>query len=177
MRISDWSSDVCSSDLAAKRELLLETFILCDEPAGQPRQKAVIAAAQRGVNVQMTLDGWGSATLPQSFIEPMIEAGVRIHIYDPVKWVFGRRTQIFRRLHRKLIVIDQRVAWCGGINFAHDHLRSYGEQSKQDYAIEVEGPVEIGSASCRERVCQDGSISVVAVSYNTKKPKAQNITY
>src|SRR3546814_18798007 len=55
--------------------------------------------------------------------------------------VFGRRTQIFRRLHRKLIVIDQRVAWCGGINFAHDHLRSYGEQSKQDYALEVEGPV------------------------------------
>src|SRR3546814_9328627 len=85
MRISDWSSDVCSSDLAAKREVLLETFILFDDPAGQPLQKAVIAAAQRGVNVQMTLDGWGSATLPQSFIEPMIEAGVRIHIYDPVK--------------------------------------------------------------------------------------------
>src|SRR3546814_6490583 len=104
MRISDWSSDVCSSDLrwheghrvellengeefyprvlaaidAAKREVLLETFILFDDPAGQPLQKAVIAAAQRGVNVQMTLDGWGSATLPQSFIEPMIEAGVRI---------------------------------------------------------------------------------------------------
>lgn len=126
---------------AAEREVLLETFILFDDPAGQPLQKAVIAAAQRGVSVQMTLDGWGSATLPQEFIEPMIAAGVRIHIYDPVKWRFGRRTQIFRRLHRKLIVIDQRVAWCGGINFAHDHLRSFGPQSKQDYALEVEGPV------------------------------------
>lgn len=126
---------------AAEREVLLETFILFDDAVGQPLQKAVIAAAQRGVSVQMTLDGWGSATLPQAFIEPMIAAGVRIHIYDPVKWRFGRRTQMFRRLHRKLIVIDQRVAWCGGINFSHDHLRSYGPQSKQDYALEVEGPV------------------------------------
>lgn len=126
---------------AAEREVLIETFILFDDPAGQPLQKAVIAAAQRGVSVQMTLDGWGSAKLPKTFIAPMIEAGVRIHIYDPVKWRFGHRTQIFRRLHRKLIVIDQRVAWCGGINFSHDHLRSYGEHSKQDYALEVEGPV------------------------------------
>ncbi|NGY05866.1 cardiolipin synthase ClsB [Solimonas terrae] len=126
---------------AAEREVLLETFILFDDPAGQPLQRAVIAAARRGVSVQMTLDGWGSATLPADFIAPMIEAGVRIHIYDPVKWRFGRRTRIFRRLHRKLIVIDQRIAWCGGINFSHDHLRSYGEHSKQDYALEVEGPV------------------------------------
>jgi cardiolipin synthase len=132
---------VLAAIAAAEREVLLETFILFDDPAGRPLQEAVIAAAGRGVSVQMTLDGWGSATLSPAFIEAMTQAGVRIHIYDPVKWRFGRRTQMFRRLHRKLLVIDQRIAWCGGINFAHDHLRDYGTQSKQDYALEVEGPV------------------------------------
>lgn len=125
----------------AEREVLLETFILFDDPAGQGLREAVLAAAARGVQVQMTLDGWGSEALTPEFIEPMLKAGVRIHLYDPVKRVLGRRTHIFRRLHRKLIVIDQRVAWCGGINFSHDHLRSFGPHSKQDYALEVEGPV------------------------------------
>ncbi|NKF22880.1 cardiolipin synthase ClsB [Solimonas marina] len=124
----------------AQREILLETFIFFDDPAGQPLRDAVLEAAGRGVQIQMTVDGWGSETLTQDFLQPMIDAGVRIHIYDPVKRIFGHRTHIFRRLHRKLIVIDQRIAWCGGINFSHDHLRSYGPHSKQDYALELEGP-------------------------------------
>lgn len=126
---------------AAEHEVLIETFILFDDPVGWQLRDAVLTAARRGARIEMTLDGYGSAPLTPEFLAPMIEAGVRVHIYDPVKTIFGRRTQIFRRLHRKLVVVDQKLAFCGGINFSHDHLRDFGEQSKQDYALEVEGPV------------------------------------
>lgn len=126
---------------AAEREVMVETFILYDDPVGQRFREAVLAAAARGVQIQLTLDGYGSAPLTEAFIEPMVRAGVRVHIYDPVKTIFGKRTHIFRRLHRKLVVVDRRIAWCGGINIAHDHVRDFGALSKQDYALEVEGPV------------------------------------
>ncbi|WP_028079999.1 cardiolipin synthase ClsB [Solimonas soli] len=126
---------------AAQHEVLLETFILFDDPVGRQFHAAVLAAAQRGAQVQITIDGYGSAWLPEAYTAPLIAAGVRIHVYDPVKTVLGRRTRMFRRLHRKLAVIDRRIAFCGGINLSHDHVRDYGAQSKQDYALQIEGPV------------------------------------
>jgi cardiolipin synthase len=55
--------------------------------------------------------------------------------------LFGLRGGVFRRMHRKLAVIDGTRAFVGGINFAMDHLRCSGPMSKQDYAVEVAGPV------------------------------------
>ncbi|MEA9489177.1 cardiolipin synthase ClsB [Xanthomonas campestris] len=48
---------------------------------------------------------------------------------------------VFRRLHRKLLVVDQAVAFVGGINYSADQLAGSGLQGKQDYAIELQGPV------------------------------------
>ncbi|WP_020649250.1 cardiolipin synthase ClsB [Solimonas variicoloris] len=126
---------------AAREEVLVETFILFDDPVGRQFRDAAIAAARRGAAVRITIDGFGSADLDATFTAPLLEAGVHIHVYDPVQRLFGQRTRIFRRLHRKLAVIDRRLAFCGGINLSHDHLRDFGEQSKQDYALQIEGPV------------------------------------
>ncbi|MGH8445510.1 MAG: cardiolipin synthase ClsB, partial [Solimonas sp.] len=125
----------------AKTEVLVETFILFDDPVGRQFQAAVLQAARNGATVQITIDGYGSAYLPPDYTAPLIDAGVRIHIYDPVQTVLGYRTHIFRRLHRKLVVIDRRLAFCGGINISHDHVREFGAQSKQDYAVQIEGPL------------------------------------
>src|SRR3989338_6490370 len=51
------------------------------------------------------------------------------------------RTNLFRRLHRKIVVIDSERAFVGGINYAADHLGDFGEMAKQDYAVEVSGPI------------------------------------
>ncbi|VDZ79996.1 phospholipase [Salmonella bongori] len=51
------------------------------------------------------------------------------------------RTNIFRRMHRKIVVIDDRIAFVGGINYSAEHMSDYGPQAKQDYAVRVEGPV------------------------------------
>jgi cardiolipin synthase len=51
------------------------------------------------------------------------------------------RTNLFRRMHRKIVVIDETTAFVGGINYSAEHMTDYGPEAKQDYAVQVEGPV------------------------------------
>ena len=51
------------------------------------------------------------------------------------------RTNLFRRMHRKIVVIDDVTAFVGGINYSAEHMTDYGPEAKQDYAVQVEGPV------------------------------------
>lgn len=126
---------------AARREVLLETFILFDDKVGRELRDALIAAAQRGVRVSVTVDGYGSPDLDEPFVGGMTAAGVRFLVFDPQPRLMGMRTNLFRRLHRKLIVVDERTAFVGGINFSVEHLFEFGPAAKQDYAVELEGPV------------------------------------
>ena len=126
---------------AAERQVLIETFILFEDKVGSQLQAELIAAAARGVSVELTVDGFGSADLSGAFVTAMSEVGVRVHMFDPQPRLLGMRTNPFRRMHRKLVVIDGRQAFVGGINFSADHLADYGPEAKQDYAVEVEGPV------------------------------------
>ncbi|PTU73681.1 cardiolipin synthase ClsB [Pseudomonas mangrovi] len=126
---------------AAQREVLLETFILAEDKVGQQLRASLIDAARRGVAVTLNIDGFGSADLSAEFVAGLTEAGVHIQIFDPGQRLMGQRLNVFRRLHRKLIVIDGEIAFVGGINFSADHLADFGPQAKQDYAIEVEGPI------------------------------------
>jgi len=125
----------------ARREVLIETFILFEDKVGEQLQAELIAAAQRGVRVELTVDGYGSATLSDEFVAAMTGAGVHVHMFDPRPRLLGCRTNMFRRMHRKLVVIDGHLAFVGGINFSADHLADFGPEAKQDYAMEVEGPV------------------------------------
>jgi cardiolipin synthase len=91
--------------------------------------------------VYLRVDGFGSSELPEDFIRELRLAGAHFHVFSPVRRFAGFRTGIFRRLHRKLAVVDSEVAFVGGINFCADHLRNFGPESKQDYAAVVSGPV------------------------------------
>ncbi|MFA5940594.1 MAG: cardiolipin synthase ClsB [Sinimarinibacterium sp.] len=132
---------VCAAIRSARREVLLETFILFEDKVGRELQAALIAAASRGAAVDVTVDGYGSSDLSDGFREELARAGVRLHVFDPRPRLFGLRTNALRRLHRKLVVIDRRHAFVGGINYAEDQLAESGPLAKQDYAVEVEGPV------------------------------------
>ncbi len=126
---------------AAKKEVLLETFIFFKDKVGTELQQVLIQAAERGVAIDITVDGYGSADLDGEFAAAMTQAGVRIHVFDPGKRLLGKRVNVFRRMHRKIVVIDGDLAFIGGINFSADHLGDFGPQAKQDYAMQVEGPV------------------------------------
>lgn len=128
---------------AAKREILIETFILFDDAVGRRLQRALIEAGQRGVSIDLTVDGYGSPDLSAAFIHAMTVAGVRLHFFDPRPRLLGLRTNIFRRLHRKIVAIDGEIAFVGGINFAADHVLDFGPKAKQDYAVRVIGPLAV----------------------------------
>ncbi|WP_054902528.1 cardiolipin synthase ClsB [Pseudomonas sp. NBRC 111131] len=135
----------------AREEILLETFIIFDDKVGQQLQQVLIDAASRGVRVEVAVDGYGTADLPNAFISAMTDAGVSFHAFDPQPRVVGMRTNLFRRLHRKIVVIDGQRAFIGGINYSADHLGDFGPMAKQDYAVEVTGPVvaQVHAASRR----------------------------
>lgn len=126
---------------AAEEEVLLETFILFDDAVGRGLQQALLSAARRGATVHVMVDGWGSPALPASFTDPLLEAGVRMRSYEPAQKLFGTRVNLLRRMHRKLVVVDGRVAFVGGINFSLDQLVASGPQGKRDYAVEIQGPI------------------------------------
>ncbi len=131
---------VFSAIEAAEREILVETFILFEDKVGLALHAVLVAAARRGVKVDMTVDGFGSPELSEGFVRSLTEAGVRLHVFDPPPRL-SRRLKPFRRLHRKIVVVDGRVGFIGGINFSADHLIDFGPEAKQDYAVRVEGPV------------------------------------
>jgi Phosphatidylserine/phosphatidylglycerophosphate/cardiolipin synthases and related enzymes len=125
----------------ASRTVLIETFIIFDDRVGRELLDAVVEAAGRGVEVDVTVDGYGTADLPQAYIDRMVQAGARLHVFDPTPRRFGLRTNLFRRLHRKIVVVDSELAFVGGINFGADHLIETGPMAKQDYAVKLRGPL------------------------------------
>ncbi len=124
----------------AKTEILLETFIVFEDKVGNELQEVLIEAAKRGVRVTASFDGFGCGELTTGYLTALSEAGVHIQMFDPAPKHLGIRTNWFRRLHRKIVVVDGTVAFIGGINFSGDHLADFGPEAKQDYSVEVQGP-------------------------------------
>lgn len=131
---------VFESIRAARHQVLLETFIIAEDRVGRELQQALISAVQRGVQVDVMADDYGTAELTSDFVAAMLDAGVNLHVFDPKPKTLGMRTNLFRRLHRKIVVIDGELAYVGGINFCADHISTSGPKAKQDYAVQVRGP-------------------------------------
>ena len=122
---------------AAEHSVALETYIFCDDEAGQEVSDALLRAAVRGVRVRVITDGIGTARL--KMFEQWPAGGIEHRIYNP--HLFGRFG--FSRTHRKLAVIDDQIAYCGGINIVDDYENN-GERlpyRRWDFAVELRGPV------------------------------------
>ena len=137
----DYFSRVFECIRAARKEVLLETFIIFEDRVGEALQQALIHAAGKGVRVVVTVDDYGTSDLSSSFVARMLAAGVHIQLFDPRPRVMGMRTNLFRRLHRKVVVVDGELAFIGGINYSVDHMSDTGVTAKQDYAVLVQGPI------------------------------------
>ena len=124
----------------AKSEILLETFIVFEDKVGAELQAVLIDAARRGVRVTASFDGFGCGELSSGYLAALSDAGVHLQMFDPAPKYLGIRTNWFRRLHRKIVVVDGTFAFLGGINFSADHLADFGPEAKQDYSVEVQGP-------------------------------------
>ena len=125
----------------AQREVIVETFILFEDKVGLELHGALREAALRGVKVDLMIDGFGSPDLSPDFIGGLTSAGVKVRVFDPAERFLGQRLNIFRRMHRKIVVVDAERAFVGGINYSADHLADFGPMGKQDYAVELRGPI------------------------------------
>jgi cardiolipin synthase len=126
---------------AARREIHIETYIFENDATGAAIGAALKRAAQRGVTTNVMVDGFGSSGLGAEFISGLKEAGVNFLIFRPdvSPWSF-RRTRL-RRLHRKIAVVDARVAFVGGINIIDDMHTPGHTPPRFDYAVRIEGPL------------------------------------
>lgn len=139
---------------AATRHVVLETYIYADDGVGQRVSEALIAAAQRGVDVRLVVDGFGAGDMPEALQQRLRAGGVKLEIYRPLRG-FKLARRHLRRLHRKMAVIDDSVAFVGGINIIDDHnhgpldLPELGP--RYDFAVRVSGPLvaQIALASAR----------------------------
>lgn len=127
---------------AARDYILLETYILRADGIGERFAEALIERARAGVDVWLIYDGFGSLWLPSSFVERLQDAGVHTLEYRPVrrgKWTWKRW---LRRDHRKILVVDGRLGFVGGINIGDEYSpREWGGKHWRDTHATFLGPV------------------------------------
>jgi len=125
----------------ARDEILLETYIFAHDDIGQTIAAALTRAAARGVTVRLLVDGFGGREFVATLLEPLSEAGVNVLIYRREVGALPLRRRRLRRLHRKLAVIDGRIAFVGGINIISDYEAPSLDAPRHDYAVRIEGPL------------------------------------
>ncbi len=137
--------DALVHDIATcAQEVRVETYIFNVHGTGEKVAQALVDAALRGVKVYLVMDGVGTPELPEPWLQRFNAAGVRWVIFSPL----GRFGLVvpsrWRRLHRKLCVLDGAIAYCGGINVLDDWWDPmYGplEAPRFDFMVRVTGPL------------------------------------
>lgn len=125
---------------AARGEILLETYILRDDSTGREMKEALAKASARGVTVRVLADGFGSAATKSAFWQQMRNCGIEARLFHPL---WSRLRDHFHRDHRKLIVVDQKIAFIGGMNVGDEYgsSRNAKRKSWRDVQVRLEGPV------------------------------------
>lgn len=125
----------------AKHEVHIETYIFEADSTGLAIAEALMSAAERGVVVNVLMDGFGAAEFPSSLWAELSAAGVRLLHYRPGLGIYRLRWHRLRRLHRKIAVIDAEVAFVGGINIIDDRNAPEDMPHRFDFAVRVTGPL------------------------------------
>ncbi|EON16956.1 phosphatidylserine/phosphatidylglycerophosphate/cardiolipin synthase-like protein [Cupriavidus sp. GA3-3] len=136
-------------------QVMLETYIYANDEVGRAVSDALIRAAARGVTVRVTVDGFGAGDMPAELAARLRAGGVQLRVFRMLRG-FRLARRHLRRLHRKLAVIDRRVAFVGGINIIDDHNHGPFEGAnlgpRYDFAVQVGGPLVDGIALSAERL-------------------------
>ncbi|MHC4924552.1 MAG: phospholipase D-like domain-containing protein [Planctomycetota bacterium] len=122
---------------SARKRVSMETFILKMDDTGTEFVEALAEAAGRGVEVRFLTDAVGSYTIGYRDLRAITEAGGKVRFFNPLlHWTLLRANN---RDHRKILVVDARIAFVGGLNLA-DEYDGNGRSGWRDTALSVEGP-------------------------------------
>jgi cardiolipin synthase A/B len=137
---------------AATSEIYLETYIFADDDTGRRIAAALVSAAGRGVSVHVLVDGFGSKGMFEQTRQLLSAGNIEVLIFGPKTSPLTLRRNRLRRLHRKLVVVDARVAFVGGINIIDDMHTPRHTPPRYDYAVRIEGPLVRGVLDQSERL-------------------------
>ena len=125
---------------AAKTSIALSSYIFDYDPAGMQFMTALIDAHRRGVAVRVLLDNFGALYSPRSVERALRKAGVAVAPFMSRR--LGNIAFINLRNHRKLLIIDGKVGFIGGMNIRYGNLLAARPPSPvQDIHFRVVGPV------------------------------------
>src|SRR5688572_28244699 len=137
---------------AARDHVHLETYIIEDDEVGRRFAAALVEKQSQGVQVRLIYDSVGASSTPPAFFKHLTDNGVAVLEFNPVNPLALRKGwEVNQRDHRKLLVVDGRVAFMGGINISSVYSAgSFSNRSKRrpgggaqwrDTHLQVEGPV------------------------------------
>jgi len=124
----------------ASSTIFVMTFILSNDEVGRALIDLLARKAREGVTVRLLLDDVGSWWLPRRAIAPLIKAGGLVAHFMPVFHIpFKGRANL--RNHRKIVVVDHRIALAGGMNLTASYIGPLADPARwRDLAVVVEGP-------------------------------------
>ena len=122
----------------AQEEIHLQTYIFENDETGSSIAACLKEAAQRNVKVYVLLDAYGSASLPGSFIQDLIQHGISFRFFSPL-FSFNN-FYLGRRMHHKILVADGIMALIGGINIAGKYHGNPESEPWLDYAVQLNCP-------------------------------------
>jgi cardiolipin synthase len=131
----------------ARSEIFLEAYIYDDDDTAMRVTEALAAAALRGVAVRVLVDGFGARDLSRRVIDTLERSGSKIQVYRRPLW--WQPVRGLRRMHRKLVVIDNTCAFVGGINIVDDWNTPHEVPPRFDFAVRIAGPLvhDVGHAA------------------------------
>ena len=133
----------------AKEIIQFQVYIFDYDETGKAVIEALMAAAKRQVRVYLMADGYASQKLPRSFIYEADQSGIHFRFFEPL---FKSRNSYFgRRMHHKVIVVDNRFALVGGVNVSNHYNDLPAQPGWLDFALFMEG--EVVHELCR--VCEE----------------------
>nr|WP_244309090.1 cardiolipin synthase [Pseudomonas duriflava] len=136
----------------ARQVVLVQFFIIHDDPIGRALQNTLIERAQAGVEVFLLYDAIGSHALPRSYVMKLRAAGVQVKAFSNRRGLINRFQVNFRN-HRKIVVVDGEVGFAGGHNVGEEYLGHKPPLAPwRDTHIEVRGPA---LATLQETFAQD----------------------
>ena len=127
----------------AKKHIHVDFFIIKDDTVGNEMRRLLIRKAQEKVRVRVIYDYLGGFNLSEAYITSLRNAGVYIQPFLPFNRKFGYN-KINYRNHRKLVVIDGKIGYTGGINIANRYIFGNRLGKWRDTSVRLEGPAVHG---------------------------------
>lgn len=124
----------------ARHHVNVEYYIYEPDRSGTALRDALVERARAGVQVRLLLDAMGSKKASRRFFAPLLDAGGELAWFHPSRpWLLWKRPWLNLRTHRKIVVIDGRIAYTGGINITDEEDERLRSDAYRDLHLRLEG--------------------------------------